>query len=169
MIIHNKEGKGGRFTICLISFFQVLNSVLQHVLWNFCDLFTFNAIASAFICCSFPFTCLVIPIFSFEQEEKRVKVVADSHLIMISNTVMRWILSPKRDCTTEGFLGVSWEISGRINRPGSSGDSLVQHGDTWTWRWEHSQVGSLVLTSRFQVVEKFASDLIYKFYNSFIL
>lgn len=67
-------------------------------------------------------------ISSFEQEEKRMKVVADSHLIMLSNTVMRWALSPRRDCTTERFLGVSWEISGRIkNRSGGSGDSPAQH------------------------------------------
>lgn len=65
MIMHNKGGKGGRFTIC--SFFQTLHSVL-HVLWNFCHLFTFNAICllliSSYISC-----CL----FSFEQEEKEGK------------------------------------------------------------------------------------------------
>lgn len=54
-----------------------------------------------------------------------VKVVAGSHLIMLSSTVMRWTLSPRKDCTTEGFLCVPWEISGGIkNRSGSSGGSL---------------------------------------------
>lgn len=68
---------------------------------------------------------LSFPLFLLNK--KRVKVMADSHLIMLSNTVMRWALSPRRDCTTERFLGVSWEISGRIkNRPGGSGDSLGQ-------------------------------------------
>lgn len=50
-----------------------------------------------------------------------VKVMAGSHLIMPSSTVMR-CLSPRKDYTTEGFLNVSWEVSGRIkNRPGNSG------------------------------------------------
>lgn len=68
MIMHNKGGKGRRLTIC--SFFQTLHSVL-YVLWNFCHLFTFNAIVSTFTYCLCPLTCLAVPLFSFEQEEKQ--------------------------------------------------------------------------------------------------
>lgn len=76
--------------------------------------------------CLFPFTCVVMRPFSFEGGEKMVKVMKGSHLIMLSSTIMRWALSPRKDCTTERFLSVSWEISGRIkNRPGCSGDSLA--------------------------------------------
>lgn len=55
-----------------------------------------------------------------------MKVVADSNFVMLCNTEIRWSLSPRRDCPTEGFLMVSWEISGRIkNRPGGFSDSLA--------------------------------------------
>lgn len=146
MIAHSKGGKGERFTICLISYFQILNSVLQHVSWNFCDLFTFNAMASTFMYCLLPLIRVVVAPFSIEQEEKRVKVMADSCLIMRSNTVMRWELSSRRDCTTERFLGVPWEISGRIkNRLGGSGDSLAQrewHVDLVVGRWPSGKFDS---------------------------
>lgn len=66
LMITHKGGKGGRYAICLISYFQILNSVFRHVLWNFCDLFTFNAIVSIFMYCLFPLTCIVIPPLSFE-------------------------------------------------------------------------------------------------------
>lgn len=76
--------------------------------------------------CLFPLTCVVIAPFSFEQEEKIVKVIAGSHLIMLPSTIMRWALSPRKDCTTEGFLSVSWEVSGRIkNRPDNSVGNLA--------------------------------------------
>lgn len=55
---------------CSISYFQILNSVFQHVLWNFCDLFTCSAIVSIFLYCLFPLTSIVVPPFSFEREEK---------------------------------------------------------------------------------------------------
>lgn len=87
---------------------------------------TFGAIVSVFMYCIFPLTCVVILPFSFEREEKMVKVMTDSNLIMLSSTLVRWALSPRKDCTTERFLSVLWEISGRIkNRPGSSDDSLA--------------------------------------------
>lgn len=139
MIMHNKEDKGGRFTICLISYIQILNSVLQQVVWIFCDLFTFSVISSTFMYCLFPLTCVVVFPFSFEQEEKRVKVMAGSNLIMLSNTVMRWALSPRRHCTAVRFLGGLmgnfWQIT---NKPGGSADNLTQcewHVDLVVGRW----------------------------------
>lgn len=106
-------------------FFQISNSVL----WIFCTLFGFDDNTSTFMYRFSPYMSYLSQ-FSFKQKEKRV--IADSHLIMLSNIVMRQ-MSPRRDCTAERFLRVLLEISGRNkSRNWGSGDS---HDDTYIWWW----------------------------------
>lgn len=50
---------------------------------------------SPYLCIAYFLTSVVIPPFSFEWEEKMVKVMAGNHLIMLSSTVMRWAFSPR--------------------------------------------------------------------------
>lgn len=110
---------------CSFSFFQISNSVL----WIFCTLFGFDDNTSTFMYRFSPYMSYLSQ-FSFKQKEKRV--IADSHLIMLSNIVMRQ-MSPRRDCTAERFLRVLLEISGRNkSRNWGSGDS---HDDTYIWWW----------------------------------
>lgn len=165
--MHNKGDKGQRFCsflfIFIFSDFKLSSMDFLYFIWFW---WQYLNIYVLFIS---PYLSYLSQ-FSLKKKKKKKRVTADSHLIMLSNIVMRQ-MSPRRDCTAERFLRVLLEISGRNkSRNWGSGDS---HHHGWhTYLVVGNQMGSLILTSHIlfskQKVLKWLKNLLQKIYFSIV-